>query len=212
MLVAVILNVPAGKAVFVPLNLQPGGPLRTGVPYVFRVADAGNGTAVMLQAVVRNRLELEETWTVPAGSSVDLGFTIPSRASRVILVLDLVEEHGEVTVTVLDQFGNTVIPPRTFSFSASMDPDPSRRGGVRGRTLSEALYESSELQNRFVNEKQSSERERKKGKLVYEKSKHRIHSESAGGRLPYVFASRPGQATLRRPRQRQQCRRERPGA
>jgi hypothetical protein len=39
----------------------------------------------------------------------------------VILVLDLVL-NGEVTVTVLDQIGNTVIPPRTFSFST--DPDP----------------------------------------------------------------------------------------
>jgi len=124
LLVAAMLNAPAAEAVFVPLSLQPGGPLRAGVPYVFRIGDAGNGTAVMLQAVVRGRLELEETLTVPSGSSVDLGFTIPSRASRVILVLDLVEEHGDVTVTVIDQIGNTVIPPRTFSFSASTDPDP----------------------------------------------------------------------------------------
>jgi hypothetical protein len=78
----------------------------------------------MLQAVVRGRLELGDTLAVPAGSAVDRVFMIPSRASRVILVLDLIEEHGEVTVTVLDQMGNTVIPPRTFSFSASTDPDP----------------------------------------------------------------------------------------
>ena len=75
----------------------------------------------MLQAVVRNRLELEETATAPPGSSVDLVFTIPSRTSRVILVLDLVL-NGEVIVTVLNQNGGTVIPPRTFSFST--DPDP----------------------------------------------------------------------------------------
>jgi hypothetical protein len=121
LLVAAMLNSPAAEAVFIPLSLQPGGPLHAGVPYTFRVGDAANGTAAMLQAVVRGRLELEETLTVPSGSSVDLVFTIPSRASRVILVLDLVL-NGEVTVTVLDQIGNTVIPPRTFSFST--DPDP----------------------------------------------------------------------------------------
>lgn len=124
LLVAAMLNVPAAEAVFIPLSLQPGGPLHTGVPYTFRVGDAANGTAAMLQAVLRGRLELEETLTVPPGSSADLVFTIPSRASRVILVLDLVEEHGEVTVTVLDQIGATVIPPRTFSFSMSTNSDP----------------------------------------------------------------------------------------
>jgi hypothetical protein len=122
LLVAAVLNTPAAEAVFIPLSLQ--GPLQAGLPYIFRVGDAAGGTAVMLQAVVKSRLELEETVTVPSGSSVDLVFTIPSRASRVILVLDLVEEHGEVAVTVLDQNGGTVIPPRTFSFSASTDPDP----------------------------------------------------------------------------------------
>ena len=120
-LLIAVLNVPAAEAIFIPLSEQPGGPLQAGVPYIFRVGDAAGGTAVMLQAVVRNRLELEETVTVPAGSSVELAFTIPSRASRVILVLDLVL-NGEVTVTVLDLNGNTVIPPRTFSFST--DPDP----------------------------------------------------------------------------------------
>jgi len=124
LLVAAMLNTPAAEAVFIPLSLQPGGPLHAGVSYVFRIGDAADGTAVMLQAVIRGRLELEEVVAVPSGELVDLDFTIPSRASRVILVLDLVEEHGEVTVTVLDQIGNTVIPPRTFSLSASTDPDP----------------------------------------------------------------------------------------
>jgi len=122
--IAAMLNTPAAEAVFIPLSLQPGGPLHAGVPYTFRVGDAANGTAAMLQAVVRGRLELEEALTVPSGNLVDLVFTIPSRANRVILVLDLVEEHGEVTVTVLDQIGNTVIPPRTFSFSMSTNSDP----------------------------------------------------------------------------------------
>jgi hypothetical protein len=121
LLIAAVVNGPAAEAVFIPLSEQPGGPLQAGVPYTFRIGDAAGGTAVMLQAVVRNRLELEETVTVPPGSSVDLAFTIPSRATRVILALDLVLS-GEVTVTVLDQNGATVIPPRTFSFST--DPDP----------------------------------------------------------------------------------------
>jgi hypothetical protein len=115
LLVAAMLNTPTAEAILIPVGLHAG------VPYIFRIADAAGGTAVMLQAVVRNRLELEETVTVPPGSSVELAFTIPSRASRVILVLDLVL-NGEVTVTVLDQNGATVIPPRTFSFST--DPDP----------------------------------------------------------------------------------------
>ena len=121
LLIAAAVNGPAAEAVFIPLSLQPGGPLRPGVPYVFRIGDAAGGTAVMLQAVIRNRLELEETVTVPPGSSVDLAFTIPSRASQLILVLDLVL-NGEVIVRVLDQNGATLIPPRTFSFST--DPDP----------------------------------------------------------------------------------------
>ena len=115
LLVAAMLKTPIAEAVFIPLSLQPGGPLHAGVPYIFRVGDAANGTAVMLQAVVRNRLELEETVTVPSGSSVDLAFTIPSRASRVILVLDPVLPGGQVTVTVFDQNGATVIPPMTFN-------------------------------------------------------------------------------------------------
>jgi hypothetical protein len=121
LLIAAVVNVPVAEAIFIPLSEQPGRPLQAGVPYTFRIGDAANGTAVMLQAVVRSRLELEETVAVPSGSSVELAFTIPSRASRVILVLDLVL-NGEVTVTVLDQNGATVIPPRTFSFST--DPDP----------------------------------------------------------------------------------------
>jgi hypothetical protein len=120
-LIALIV-VPAAEAVFFPLSLQPGGPLQAGRQYVFGVSDAtmGGGTAVMLQAVVRGRLELKETLTVPSGSSVDLGFTIPSRASQVILVLDPVfpgfqsEVESDVGVVVLDQNGGTIIPPFTF--------------------------------------------------------------------------------------------------
>lgn len=115
LLIAIVVNVPSANGIFIPLSLQPGGPLQAGSPYTFRIGDAGLGIAVMVQAVVRGRLELEDTLTVPAGSSVDFALTIPSRASRVILVLDPVLSGGLSTVTVLDQNGNTVIPPMTFS-------------------------------------------------------------------------------------------------
>ena len=71
LLVAAMLNSPVAEAVFIPLSLQPGGPLHTGVPYAFQVGDAANGTAATLHAVVRGRLELEESLTVPSGSSVN---------------------------------------------------------------------------------------------------------------------------------------------
>jgi hypothetical protein len=120
-LIALIV-VPAAEAVFFPFSLQPGGPLEAGRQYTFRIGDAtmGGGTAVTLQAVVRGRLELEETLTVPSGSSSDLVFTIPSRASQVILLLDPFfpgfqsEVESDVTVVVLDQNGGTVISPFTF--------------------------------------------------------------------------------------------------
>ena len=111
LLIAAALNTPPAEAVLILSSLQAG------VSYTFRVGDAAGGTAVMLQAVVRNRLELEETATVSAGSSIDLVFAIPSRDSRVILVLDPVLPGGQVTVTVLDQNGATVIPPITFNDS-----------------------------------------------------------------------------------------------
>jgi hypothetical protein len=107
-LIALIV-VPVAQAVLIPSSLQPG------VTYTFRVGDGAGGTAVMLQAAVRGRLELEETLTVPSGSSVEFVSTIPSRASRVILMLDPVLPGGQVTVTVLDQNGGTVIAPITFN-------------------------------------------------------------------------------------------------
>ncbi|PWT85928.1 MAG: hypothetical protein C5B58_02285 [Acidobacteria bacterium] len=42
LLIAVVVNVPAAEAIFIPLSLQPGGPLQAGVPYIFRVGDAAH--------------------------------------------------------------------------------------------------------------------------------------------------------------------------
>jgi hypothetical protein len=117
LLIAAVINVPAAEAILIPL---PGGGLQSGVSYIFRISANVTDVAVMLQAVVRNRLELEETVTVPAGSSVDLPFTIPSRASQLILVLDPAmigsdpQFFGDVTVTILDQNLNPIIPSLTF--------------------------------------------------------------------------------------------------
>jgi hypothetical protein len=106
LVIAGVMNVPAAEAILIPL---PGGGLQSGVPYTFRISASVTDIAVMLQAVVRNRLELEETATAPAGSSIDLPFTIPSRASQVILVLDPAmigtdpQFFGDVTLTILDK-------------------------------------------------------------------------------------------------------------
>ena len=118
LLIGAVINVPAAEAILVPL---PEGGLQSGVPYVFRISANTSDVAVTLQAVVRNRLELEETATVPAGNSIDLPFTIPSRASQVILVLDPAmigsdpQFFGDVTVTILDQNLVPIIPSLTFA-------------------------------------------------------------------------------------------------
>jgi hypothetical protein len=118
LLIAAVVNVPAAEAILIPV---PDGGLQSGVPYVFRTSANAADVAVMLQTVVRNRLELEETLTVPAGTTVDLSFTIPSRASQVILVLDPAmigfdpQFFGDVTLTILDQNLNPVIPSLIFT-------------------------------------------------------------------------------------------------
>jgi len=118
LLIAAVVNVPAAEAILIPL---PGGGLQSGVTYIFRINADVSDVTVMLQAVVRNRLELEETATVPAGSSIDLPFTIPPRASQVILVLDPAiigsdpQFFGDVTATILDQNLVPIIPSLTFA-------------------------------------------------------------------------------------------------
>jgi hypothetical protein len=118
LLVAAVVNVPAAKAILIPL---PGGGLQAGVPYIFRISANVSDVAVMLDVLLRNRLELEENLMVPAGDSVDLPFTIPSRSSQLILVLDPgmigpdPQFFGDVTLTILDQNLVPIIPPLTFT-------------------------------------------------------------------------------------------------
>jgi hypothetical protein len=116
LLIAAVVNGPSAEAILIPL---PGDGLQSG--YTFRIQGGVGDSAVMLQAVVRSRLELEETLTVPAGATVDLLVAIPSRASRVILVLDpgMVgfdpTQFSDVIVTILDQNLNPVIPSLIFT-------------------------------------------------------------------------------------------------
>jgi hypothetical protein len=118
LLVAAVVNVPAAEAILIPL---PAGGLQSGVPYIFRISANITDVAVKVEALVRNRLDLEQVFNVPAGATVDLLFTIPSRTSQVILVLDPAmvgfdpQFFGDVTVTILDQNLVPIIPSLTFT-------------------------------------------------------------------------------------------------
>jgi hypothetical protein len=118
LIIAAAVNIPSVEAILIPL---PGGGLQSGVAYIFRISADATDVAVILQAVVRNRLDLEQTLTVPAGATHDLNFTIPSRASQVILVLDPAmigfdpQFFGGVTLTILDQNLNPIMPSLTFT-------------------------------------------------------------------------------------------------
>jgi len=118
LVIAAVINIPVAEAILIPL---PDGGLQSGVPYIFRVSANAADIAVKLHAVVRNRLELEQTLTVSAGTTVDLNFTIPSRASQVVLVLDPAmigfdpEFFGDVTLTILDQNLVPIIPSLPFT-------------------------------------------------------------------------------------------------
>jgi hypothetical protein len=116
LLIGGVINVRPAEAILIPL---PGG-LQSGVPYIFRISANITDVAVKIEALVRNRLNLEPTLKVPAGATVDLPLTIPSRASQVILVLDpgMVgfdpQFFGDVTVTILDQNLVPIMPSLTF--------------------------------------------------------------------------------------------------
>jgi hypothetical protein len=101
--------------------LYVGAPLHAGAGYVFRIADASNGSAVTLLSVTRGRLEVEDTAVVPAGDGLDIPLVVSQRTTRVMLKLDLQcagddpsTGCGQITVTVLDATGNTVVAPRVL--------------------------------------------------------------------------------------------------
>jgi len=117
LLIGGVINVRPAEAILIPL---PGGGLQSGVPYIFRISANITDVAVKVEALVRNRLNLEQTLKVPAGATVELPLTIPSRTTQVILVLDpgMVgfdpQFFGDVTVTILDQNLVPIMPSLTF--------------------------------------------------------------------------------------------------
>src|SRR5438093_13079668 len=64
LLIAAAVNLPTAEAILIPL---PGGGLQSGVPYIFRISANVTDVALMLHALLRNRLELEETLMVLVG-------------------------------------------------------------------------------------------------------------------------------------------------
>ena len=107
-LAAAVVGVPRAQALYHEAVLQ------TGAAYTFRIGNASPGAQVRLLSITRGRLELEDSRLVAAGSSADVPFTVPARATRVLLVIDLKCTEagcGEATVTVLDANGGTVAAP-----------------------------------------------------------------------------------------------------
>jgi hypothetical protein len=99
-LVVAVAGVPHAQALYHDAVLQ------TGATYTFRIGDGTFGAQLRVESITRGRLELEDSRLVPPGTTVDVPFTVPARATRVVLVLDLkcsTTTCGDATVTVLDQ-------------------------------------------------------------------------------------------------------------
>jgi hypothetical protein len=91
-------------------------PLQTGATYTFRIGDGTFGTQLTLLSITRGRLELEDSRLVPPGTAVDVPFTVPARATRIVLVLDLkcsTTTCGDATLTVLDLNSAPIAPTVT---------------------------------------------------------------------------------------------------
>jgi hypothetical protein len=103
------LSVPRAQALYHDAALQ------TGATYTFRIGDGSFGAQLTLLSITRGRLELEDSRLVPPGTAVDVPFTVPARATRVVLVLDLKcsTTCGDATLTVLDQNNNPIAPTVT---------------------------------------------------------------------------------------------------
>jgi hypothetical protein len=84
-----IALVAVAVAVVPPAEATFGGSLQRGVTYTFQINDqSSGGTAVMLQAVTRGRLRVKDTRTVAVLETIQMTFTVPPTATRVVLVLD----------------------------------------------------------------------------------------------------------------------------
>jgi hypothetical protein len=113
--------------------------LRTGAAYTFRIADGLTGTQVRLQSITRGRLELEDSRVVAPGALADIPFSIPGRATRILLVLDVKctpASCGDATVTVLDANNNPIAPAVTSDgshFEVGFDVAPAAAARGDGR-------------------------------------------------------------------------------
>jgi hypothetical protein len=98
-----------------------GTRLQAGSTYTFRINDAGFGNSSTLLSVTRGRLEVEEVRAAASAEFVEITFTVPPKASRIILAIDLqcpdtgTVVCGQVGLTLIDQVGNTVLPPVTVA-------------------------------------------------------------------------------------------------
>jgi hypothetical protein len=109
-LVAAIVGVPRAQALYYDAVLQ------TGATYTFRIGDGSFGAQLTLLSIIRGRLELQDSQLVFPGTTLDVPFTVPARATRVVLVLDLkcsTTTCGDATLTVLDQNDNPIAPTVT---------------------------------------------------------------------------------------------------
>src|SRR6266540_5676863 len=106
-LAALTICVPPAQA------LYHDAVLHAGITYMFRIGDGAFGTQATLLSITRGRLELEDSRVVAPGATGDMPFTIPDRAKRVVLALDLrctSTSCGDATLTVLNQNGEPIAP------------------------------------------------------------------------------------------------------
>ncbi len=112
---AAALGIPRAEAACYGSRLQAGS------TYTFRINDAGVGNATTLLSVNRGRLEVEEVGAASPAEFVQIPLTVPPKASRIILMVDIrcldtsPVSCGEATVDVLNADGNTVLPAVTVA-------------------------------------------------------------------------------------------------
>jgi hypothetical protein len=105
-LLIVVIAVPPAKA-----TLKAN--VHAGVTYTFTIEDGTGGTAVMLQELVRGRLDVVESLTVGHLDTVQFTYTVPRNAERVILVFDPSSLIAATKVTVNDPTSQ-VMPTESF--------------------------------------------------------------------------------------------------
>jgi hypothetical protein len=88
------------------------GALHPNTTYMFMVEDLSGGATLMIQEVVRGRLEAAVFDTLGPAETRNLFYTVPNHATRVILVVDPTYDIG-AKVTVF-QDGTPIFPTQTY--------------------------------------------------------------------------------------------------